>query len=123
MRILGLHWVGTRTPHHDETVAFFTDVLGLPVELAEPDFTVLRVADGSSVEVFGPRSRYNAHLTSPVVGFLVDDLAAASAELQQAGAEIVLPRQQGDTGAWLHVRAPDGFVYELNEEHAPSLET
>lgn len=117
MRVLGLHWVGTRTRSHDATVAFFAEVLGLPIELQQPDFTVLRVADGSSVEVFGPGTEYNRHLTHPVVGFLVDDLGAAAAELEQAGAEIVLPRQEGDTGAWLHVRAPDGFVYELSEEH------
>lgn len=115
MNVVRLYWVGTRTVSHDATVGFFRDVLGLMVRHAEPDFTVLAVPDGSSVEVFGPASDYNRHLTHPVVGFLVDDLDEASAELRQAGIEIVLPIQRAATGAWLHFRAPDGFLYELTQ--------
>ena len=116
MKVKALHWLGTRTAEHDATSAFFRDVLGLPVEHAEHDFTVLRVADGATVEVFGPESEFNAHLTHPVAGFLVEDLDSAAAELEAAGAEIVLPRQGDDERGWLHFRAPDGFVYELTEE-------
>ena len=119
MKVRALRWLGTRTAEHDATAAFFRDVLGLPVEHAERDFTVLRIADGATVEIFGPESEFNAHLTHPVAGFLVEDLDAATAELEAAGAEIVLPRQGGDGKAWLHFRAPDGFVYELTEEWAP----
>jgi catechol 2,3-dioxygenase-like lactoylglutathione lyase family enzyme len=113
MRVLGLVWVGTRTSAFAETTAFFRDVLGLRVHSSEPDFEVLEVGDGSTVEVFGPSSEWNQHLTHPVAGFLVDDLRAAEAELRAAGAEIVLPRQGDEDRAWLHFRAPDGFVYEL----------
>lgn len=95
---------------------FFRDVLGLSVRHAELDFTVLSVQDGSSVEVFGSSSTYNPHLVCPVVGFLVDNLAQAADELTQAGVDVVLPVQRGETGAWLHFRAPDGFVYELSQE-------
>lgn len=116
MQLLRLYWVGTRTLDHDATVAFFRDVLGLPVRSTEQDFTVLSVPDGSTVEVFGPASSYNQHLTSPVVGFLVTDLDQAAQELRHAGIEIALPVQRGETGAWLHFRAPDGFLYELSQE-------
>lgn len=116
MQILRLSWVGTRTTDHDGTVAFFSDVLGLPVQHTAEDFTVLTVPGAASVEVFGPRSPFNPHLTHPVVGFAVADLESARAELEAAGTEIVLPVQTGDTGRWLHFRAPDGFVYELTEQ-------
>ncbi len=116
MKVKALHWLGTRTADHDATAAFFRDVLDLPVEHAEDDFTVLRLPDGATVEVFGPASAFDAHLTHPVAGFLVEDLDAAAAELEAAGAEIVLPRQGDDERGWLHFRAPDGFVYELAEE-------
>ena len=116
MHVLSLHWLGTRTERHDETVAFFRDVLGLPVSHAETDFTVLDMPGGATVEVFGPHSSWNRHLTSPVAGFLVGDLAQAEAELRAAGAEIVLPRSGGEGRAWLHFRAPDGHVYEVLEE-------
>ena len=116
---LGLTWVGTRTDRHDATVGCFRDVIGLAVAHAEPDFTVLEVPGGSTVEVFGPSSHFNRHLTSPVVGFAVADIDAAAEELRRAGAEIVLPIQRGDGArAWLHFRAPDGFLYELSQDDA-----
>ena len=119
MKVLGLVWVGTRTTAFAETTAFFRDVMGLAVHSTETDFEVLDVPDGSTVEVFGPSSSWNRHLTHPVAGFLVDDLEGAERELRAAGAEIVLERQGGDDRGWLHFRAPDGFVYELAEDRAP----
>ena len=56
---------------------------------------MLEVPDGATVEVFGPASGYNQHLTHPVAGFLVSDLDEAVAELRAAGVEIVLPVQDG----------------------------
>jgi glyoxylase I family protein len=99
-------------------LAFFRDVLGLGVHSSETDFAVLEVPDGATVEVFGPASQYNQHLTHPVAGFLVSDLDGAVAELRAAGAEIVLPVQGGETRSWVHFRAPDGFVYELVEDRS-----
>ena len=118
MRVLSLAWVGTRTTEYAATVAFFRDVLGLGVHSSETDFAVLEVPDGATVEVFGPASEYNRHLTHPVAGFLVADLEEASRELRAAGVEIVLPLQGGETRAWMHFRAPDGFVYELVEDRS-----
>ena len=116
MRVLSLAWVGTRTTEYAATFAFFRDVLGLPVQLSEPDFAVLDVPGGATVEVFGPGSEFNRHFTHPVAGFLVDDVEAAVGELRAAGAEIVLEPQRGGTRSWTHFRAPDGFVYELVED-------
>ncbi len=118
VRVLSLAWVGTRTTEYAATVAFFKDVLGLGVHSSETDFAVLDVPGGATVEVFGPKSQYNAHLTHPVAGFRVDDLERAVADLLAAGAEIVLPVQGGGTRSWMHFRAPDGFVYELVQDNA-----
>jgi catechol 2,3-dioxygenase-like lactoylglutathione lyase family enzyme len=113
---LALAWVGTRTTDYAATLSFFKDVLGLNVHSSETDFAVLDVPGGATVEVFGPTSRFNRHLTHPVAGFLVSDLETAVAELHAAGVEIVLPVQHGGTRSWMHFRAPDGFVYELVED-------
>ena len=80
MRVLGVVWVGTRTTEYAATVAFFKDVLGLGEESSETDFAVLKVPDGSTVEVFGPTSRFNEHLTHPVAGFRVADIHEAFVE-------------------------------------------
>lgn len=77
---------------------------------------MLAFPNGSTVEVFGSSTPYNQHIKGPAVGFLVDDLDLAAVELQQTGTEIVLPIQHGDHRAWLHFRAPDGFIYELVQE-------
>jgi catechol 2,3-dioxygenase-like lactoylglutathione lyase family enzyme len=116
MQVLSLAWVGTRTTAYPATLAFFRDVLGLAVQASETDFAVLQVPDGATVEVFGPASRYNQHLTHPVAGLRVADLAESVAELEAAGVEIVLPVQGGEDRRWVHFRAPDGFVYELMED-------
>ena len=114
MRVLGVVWVGTRTEAFDETVAFFRDVLGLPLKELEPDFGWSRMPDSSQFEVFGPTDEEHRHFsTGPVPEFLVDDLPAALAELQAAGVEILGEPEVGGTEGWLHFRAPDGNVYGL----------
>ena len=118
MELLKLAWVGTRTNDHDATVRFFRDLLGLSVALDRPDFCVLKLPDGSKVEVFGPGSDANRHFTTgPVAGFLVEDVFAATDELRAAGTEIVLePAVDGSGNAWVHFRAPDGNLYEFTQD-------
>ena len=113
MRVLGLVWVGTRTERSRETVTFFRDVLGIPMEVQDgADMTKGVLPDGSEVEVFGPGDSDHPHFTTgPVPEFLVEDLRAALAGLRDAGIEILgEPYVTGTTG-WAHVRAPDGNVY------------
>lgn len=118
MRIHKLAWVGTRTANDDATVAFFRDVLGLRLALEREGFWMLKLPEGSKVEVFGPASPSNRHFTTgPVAGFLVDDVAAATAELRAVGTEILFESDIDDSGnAWVHFRAPDGNIYEFTQD-------
>ena len=117
MRIIKLAWVGTRTENAEPTVAFFGDVLGLRLALERPGFWMLKLPDGSKVEVFGPDSPINRHFTTGPAGFLVDDVHAAADELRAAGVEILLEPAVDDSGnAWVHFRAPDGNIYELTQD-------
>jgi catechol 2,3-dioxygenase-like lactoylglutathione lyase family enzyme len=118
MRIIKLAWVGTRTDNAEPTVAFFRVVLGLRLELEQPGFWMLKLPDGSKVEVFGPDSPINRHFTTgPVAGFLVDDVQTATAELRSAGVEILYESELDDSGnAWVHFRAPDGNLYEFTQD-------
>jgi predicted enzyme related to lactoylglutathione lyase len=114
VRVLGVVWVGTRTEAFAETVTFFRDVLGVPLEELQPDFGWSRMPDSSQFEVFGPSDTEHRHFsTGPVPEFLVDDLPAALAELKDAGVEILGNPQLIGTEGWLHFRAPDGNVYGL----------
>jgi catechol 2,3-dioxygenase-like lactoylglutathione lyase family enzyme len=118
MEIRKLAWVGTRTPRAEATAAFFRDTLGLRVAIEEQDFWVLKLPDGAKVEVFGPDSPVNRHFTTgPVAGFLVDDVAAATAELRAAGVDVVFEQRDETSGnAWVHFRAPDGNLYEFTQD-------
>lgn len=118
MHIMKLAWIGTRTTRDEETVAFFRDVLGLPVDLELPVFWMMKLPDGSKVEVFGPATEMNEHFTTgPVAGFLVEDVFSATEELRAAGVDILLEPELDDWGnAWVHFRAPDGNVYEFTQD-------
>jgi len=114
MKVQGLVWVGVRTDRFDETVAFFRDVLGVPMDVRAPGFGWSRMADSSQLEVFDATEPDHQHFTTgPVPEFLVDDLPAALAELRAAGHELLgEPVITGREG-WCHFRAPDGNIYGL----------
>jgi tetratricopeptide (TPR) repeat protein len=70
----------------------------------------LRDRSGQPVEVFAPSYPGKDHfVTGPVAGFAVADLDSATAELADAGVELL----GGPGPSWQHFRAPDGNVYEL----------
>ncbi len=113
MEIKGIGWLGVRSSKADDLVRFFQDTLSLEVAYHEEAFWAFDLPDGSQIEVFGEAFPGKAHLTTgPVVGFLVDDLAASVTELEQHGIELL-----GEPGpSWQHFRGPDGRVYELKED-------
>jgi catechol 2,3-dioxygenase-like lactoylglutathione lyase family enzyme len=110
MNVTGLGWAGVRSDRAEPLARFFSDVLGLRIIDERPDFWDFELPDGHRVEVFGPSDKEHEHFTTgPVVGFAVEDLAAAVDELRSKGVELL-----GEGGpTWQHFRAPDGNVYEL----------
>jgi catechol 2,3-dioxygenase-like lactoylglutathione lyase family enzyme len=117
VKIIKLAWVGTRTENFQQTADFFRDVMGLRSELDRPGFRVLKLPDGSKVEVFGPDTDMNRHFTTgPVAGFLVDDVRAVADELRSYGVEILLTEEDESGNAWVHFRAPDGNIYEFTQD-------
>jgi catechol 2,3-dioxygenase-like lactoylglutathione lyase family enzyme len=114
MKIKGIIWLGTRTSSFDAMVNLYQNIMGLAITHQEPGFVVMDLPNGDRVEVFGEDSPYNKFVTNPVAGFLVDDIAAARAEMELQGIEFIGPTEFADDGnAWSHFRAPDGFIYEL----------
>jgi catechol 2,3-dioxygenase-like lactoylglutathione lyase family enzyme len=123
MRVQRLGWLGTRTEQFEATRTFFTDVLGLAVEYEEQDFALIAfpAADHDYVEVIGPTAedseferRY--YTSGPVVGFVVDDIVAARAELAARGVELLgdIAWSRWTPGyGWFHLRGPDGNVYGM----------
>jgi predicted enzyme related to lactoylglutathione lyase len=115
VKVRGLVWVGVRTERFDETVAFFRDVIGLPLKVVEAGFGWSRMPNTSVMEIFRGDDPDHEHFTTgPVPEFLVDDLPAALDELRAAGVEILgEPVLDSPHGGWFHFRGPDGNVYGL----------
>ena len=115
MQVKGLVWLGTRTSNFKAMVNLYQNILGFVITYQEPGFVVMDLPNGDQIEVFGDNSPYNTFFTSPVAGFLVDDIAFARAEMERRGIEFIGPTEFARDGkAWADFRAPDGFIYELS---------
>jgi catechol 2,3-dioxygenase-like lactoylglutathione lyase family enzyme len=112
MRILGLVFAGTSTPRRSEMINFLSDTLSLPlVQVDGVEADLFGLPDGSIFAVASPGGMGD---TTRSVGFLVDDLEAAAADLREAGVE-VSPIGENRRERYLHFRAPDSELYELVE--------
>ena len=112
MRVKAISWVGLPVDDYAEARRFL-DVLGLAPWLDEPDFAVTDLPSGDRFELFGPAA-VRPHMTVPIVGFLVDDVDEARAELEARGVEFVEETQRASDGnAWAHFRGPSGWLFEL----------
>ena len=117
MRVRNVRWVGVHTSEYRATVRFFRDVLGLRTSFEEPTTVEFETSDGDAVQVIAPGDPYYEffadYATGPVPLFEVDDVRAARTELEAAGVEIVGGLERDQSWEWIHVRAPDGNLYEL----------
>jgi len=111
MKIEGFVFVGTRTHARVQMARFVQDVMGLPaVTGTGMDAEVFGLPDGTTFAVTSPDEPGDTERT---VGFLVEDIAVAAAELRAAGVECDDDVSESATQRYLHFRAPDGHLYEL----------
>ena len=113
MKVKGYAWAGLATDDFERSLHFFTEVMGLPVELKLDDLAILTVGPGQQLEIFGGDQPGKSLTANPVVAFEVDDMEAARAELVAAGVELI-----GDVGSaggfqWQYFRSPDGHIFEI----------
>lgn len=121
MSIKGLTWLGTRTARFTELCDFYEKVMGLTPVIATNERHVYRLPNGEAIAVLAEHFAGHEHFTTgPVVGFLVDDIEVARAEMESVGVEFLSPVSgvQGEP-RWSHFRAPDGNVYEITERGTP----
>jgi catechol 2,3-dioxygenase-like lactoylglutathione lyase family enzyme len=114
MRVTGISWLGLSIDNREATVNFFRDIMGAKLLGVFGDGSAkFQVGDQQVVELFGPGSDGAKIINAPIVGFEVDDIDAARAELQDAGVELI-----GDLGAkhgyrWQFFKAPGAAVLAL----------
>lgn len=115
MKVEGLVFAGIGSADHAGVAGFFADLLGAEVEKAG-DVRLLSFPNGTSVALVPPD-----HVEPPsdtLLGFLVDDVEAATAELAARGVEPDGELLSGYGFRYRHFRAPDGRRFELLERLA-----
>jgi catechol 2,3-dioxygenase-like lactoylglutathione lyase family enzyme len=113
MQIRGLAFAGTATERRAEMARFALETLGLErVEVIGVEADMFVLPDGSHFAVACPGGMGE---TTRSIGFQVDRLDEAVAELRSAGVEVDEPAEN-EHQRYVHFRAPDGQLYELVEE-------
>jgi catechol 2,3-dioxygenase-like lactoylglutathione lyase family enzyme len=113
VKVRGIVWMGVQTTRFDEMSALLRALMGAPPGVVEDGFNLWALPNGDLVELFADGSKPSFG-DGPVVGFLVDDIEASTRDVEAAGAEVVGgygPNEDGYRS--VHVRGPDGNVYEL----------
>ena len=110
VRVEGLIFAGVGSADHVGVARFLADALGVEVEISG-DVRRLLFENGSSLAFVPPD--YVEPPSDTILGFLVDDVEAAIAELAAKGIEPDGELRSGYGFRYRHVRAPDGRRFEL----------
>jgi lactoylglutathione lyase len=114
------HGIILGTERFDACVAFYRDVLELPVWYEKPGLVCLRFGDGYLMVETGGVARDTRKLQSEnptMLRFNVDDVLAAANELRQRGIEVdVQTYAWGTVGTFVD---PDGNACEFKDADDP----
>ncbi len=112
MRVEGLVFAGVATSEPAALAEFFADVLGAE-RIDEGAYHRVLFPNGSALAIVPPG--WVPPPSDTNLGFLVDDLDKAAAELEARGVRPDGEPAEGDGLRYRHFRAPDGRVFELIE--------
>jgi Glyoxalase/Bleomycin resistance protein/Dioxygenase superfamily len=115
MKVEGLAFAGVATADPAGTARFLADALGVEVRV-QGDVHLLALPNGSTVAFVPPD--FVQPPSDTVLGFLVDDVEAATAELAEQGVHGDGDLHSGYGFRYRHFRAPDGRRFELLDRRA-----
>jgi catechol 2,3-dioxygenase-like lactoylglutathione lyase family enzyme len=123
---LRLNHVGIAVKDFQESLNFYTKVMGFRVAYAmpspdgKPTTTFLQISRDTFIEMAPATANLPAGLTH--IGILTDDANATVTQLRQAGATAPDPRSGGATGSRLsNVMDPNGIRLEVVDQPSGSL--
>ncbi len=112
--IQSIRFVGVRTDAVEAMSALFGDLLGAETVEKHGGGTRFRAADGAALDVYpADDPDHDFFGTGPVVGFRVDDFAAARARMIAARIAFLGEPQRAGGAIWNHFVGPDRNVYEI----------
>ena len=118
----GINWILAPTPRFQESLAFFRDVMGLPiveegVPVTDTQFSryaQVKLPNGLVLEIVEPKDTVAQLYHAPIVSITDDDVARARHELEERQIKFVAPVFDTQEGwGWTYFHAPDGNVYQL----------
>ena len=114
MKVKGFAWAGVGTDDFERTVAFFSQVMGRPIESSGGKIAHLKVGPKQTLEIFGegPGKAMNA---TPTIAFEVEDFDAAREELRAEGVELIGEVGRWNGFEWQYFRSPDGHLFEIKK--------
>jgi catechol 2,3-dioxygenase-like lactoylglutathione lyase family enzyme len=123
---LRLNHVGIAVTDFQESLNFYTKVMGFKVAYAlpspngKPTTTFLQINRDTFLEMAPASANLPAGITH--IGILTDNANDAVAQLRQAGADVADARSGGATGSRLtNVKDPNGIRLEIVEQPTGSL--
>jgi predicted enzyme related to lactoylglutathione lyase len=121
-RLLGWPtWIGVVVEDVERQRHFWGDVVGLTEEYAGPDYVMYDMGGGRSFELIERSAdpdypQYDGLRFQ--VGFEVEDIEAARAELIRRGVEAITDIFPNDEAPWTYFRDPEGNVFALKQKRA-----
>lgn len=114
MNVEGIVWMGVRTSAFGELRALLADVMGLETTHEADGVAWFALPGGEEIQIYDDGDAHHTFFgDGPVVGFQVADFEQATAELVEAGIEMVGEGDSDGLRRWRHFRGPDGNVYEV----------
>ena len=119
MKTNGIIWAGLHVEDMEREVAFFRDILSMPVLGRGDGWAHLDAGGGTLFELF-EGGKASSDVKRPQeqpleVGFRVGNLDRAIAELRDKAVQFVGEIGQGDSARWIHFRDPEGNNLEIKE--------
>ena len=111
-------WIGVVVDDLDGQGRFWGDLLGVPESGRGPDYIQFDLPGGRTFEVLlrSDEAQYDRRRFQ--VGFVVEDIEAARAELVRRGVEPITEILGGDDARWAYFRDPEGNVFEITQRPA-----
>lgn len=110
-------WIGVVCDDFDRQRAFYGEVLGLRERGGADDWVQYEMGPGVTFELL--RRSADPQYDSPryQVGFVVDDIRGARAELLARGVEAVtdIKESSDGTSSWAYFRDAEGNVFEITQ--------
>jgi predicted enzyme related to lactoylglutathione lyase len=121
MQVQGITWHAV-VLERDEFAAkkkLLVDVFGLTAAIDADGYSMFPMPDGTILDLYAPDAIPAYGFNDGIVfGFRVSDIEAASAELAEAGCELLgeINHVPEMSYAYRHFRGPAGRVYGINEQ-------